>query len=165
MDLLGLPETVSYRRLRSLADLLRAVSPTQGVAAWTVEGTGKHHVWARFRMDDIARLVVIVDVCGGTTALGVGDDASSRLRGQKGLVDACAALRSSPFSFRDPLLEVPLLRIGRRVAAYVDGQFVFPDSQQSIAFVGGQGTSKFIHDLLSREPRLKPLLRTAMQLP
>ncbi|WP_143483683.1 hypothetical protein [Propionicimonas paludicola] len=63
-----------------------------------------------------------IDLSGGLEALAEGQ----RLRRLTHLTAACHALRRPPYAFADPLLEVPMYRIGGSILALVDGTLFNP---------------------------------------
>lgn len=118
--LLGL-EGIDYDTLRRLFRLSRTTQgrpdPTTGLSA---------NKWARFSLSDLACTEALVQVGGGRQALQSG---KRLLLGE--VEEACERLRSAGAS--NPLLEVPMLRVGRtRIVAYLDGQLFEPVTGQVV---------------------------------
>jgi len=110
--LLGL-EHVEYDQLRRLFVLARTLR-------------GEDHpgrAWSRFSLADLAATEVLVALGGGRSRL---------RRGQRLILGdveaACHALRA--LGIANPLLEVPMARLGRRVVARIGGYVVEPATGQ-----------------------------------
>jgi len=81
--------------------------------------------WTRFDFMDLACIHVLIELGGGTERLQVGR------RLVLGNISAtCAALRQR--GVKNPLLDVPLKRVGRSIVAKVDGYVFEPDSGQAV---------------------------------
>jgi len=118
--LLGL-EGVDYDTLRRLFRLSRTTQghpdPTAGLGA---------NKWARFTLSDLACTEALVQVGGGRIALKSG---KRLLLGE--VEQACERLRSAGAT--NPLLEVPMMRVGRtRIVAYLDGHLFEPVTGQIV---------------------------------
>lgn len=108
-------EGIDYAQLRRLFHLVK-------------EQAGEHvqgREWARYTLLDVAALEVLISLCGGREALGPG----RRLR-LANIREACSALRSQGFS--NPLLQVPMAKIGRNVYAVVQKVVIEPRSGQVV---------------------------------
>jgi hypothetical protein len=104
---------VDYHQLRRLFEVVRKQA-----------GTAIPEGWSRYSLLDIAALKILIDLCGGVSALQRG----RRLR--VGPVDeACQALRRQGFD--NPLLDVRMMRDGDRVFAAVDASVLDPVSGQT----------------------------------
>lgn len=143
--LLGL-RNIEYDQLRRLFVLARTLR-------------GEPHPgrqWSRFSLADLAATEVLV-------ALGGGRD---RLLTGKHLVlgdveRACLALRD--LGIENPLLEIPMIRIGRRILARVDGYVVEPTSGQlALAHVGDR-LDEFLTDRLIRDRSVRAAIRAERQ--
>lgn len=124
---LGLEGTLRYDRLASFERVIKNIN-----AAHAVPRTGGEdgRGWRTYGLTDIARLVVLIDLCGGTDAFA--ENGSPRLRGLHAVQAAALALRERR-GYDDPLLEVPLVRVGRTVLALIDGQLIEPGTGQVAA--------------------------------
>lgn len=139
--LLGLGD-VEYDQLRRLFILARTLrgDPHPG------------RQWSRFSLADLAATEVLV-------ALGGGRD---RLRAGRHLVlgdveRACLALRD--LGIENPLLEVPMVRVGRRILARIDGYVIEPTSGQlALAHVSGR-LDEFLTDRLIRDRAVRAAIR------
>lgn len=118
--LLGL-EGIDYDTLRRLFKLSRT---TRGLDDPTA-GSGENK-WARFTLSDLACTEALVQVGGGREALRSG---KRLLLGE--VEQACKELLNAGAS--NPLLEVPMTRVGRtRIVAYLDGYLFEPASGQVV---------------------------------
>jgi hypothetical protein len=86
--------------------------------------------WSRFTLGDLAAIEVLVALGGGRPHLASG---KRLVLGE--VVQACRALRE--VGIENPLLQVPMVRIGRRVFARVEDYLVEPTTGQlALAHVG-----------------------------
>lgn len=123
VQLLGL-QGVTYDTLRRLHRIAWA-SVTRGTPAPDLNGA-----WSRYTATDVARLDVLVDLCGGRAAL-----APDRRLNMRGVPEACGALLE--LGSTDPLLEVPMARIGSKIVAILDGFAFEPATGQVVLPVAG----------------------------
>lgn len=99
---------IQYARLRAFYLLVR--NPSGSAAGRAAIG----RTWARFSFTDMAALMVALTYAGGATALQPG---RRLVLGE--LKQACASLHAQGYDF--PLLQVGLVRVGRRFYADLDG--------------------------------------------
>jgi hypothetical protein len=128
--LLGL-EGVEYDQLRKLFVLARLLR-------------GEPHPgrrWSRFTLGDLAAVEVLVALGGGREQLVAG---RRLVLGE--VVKACRALRVS--GIPNPLLQVPMVRVGRRVFAQVDDYLVEPTTGQLALGHVGDRLAEFLESRL-----------------
>lgn len=129
-DLLGLAN-VEYDQLRRLFVLARILR-------------GEPHPgrkWSRFTLADLAATEVLVALGGGRSQLNAG---KRLVLGE--LEAACLALRAA--GIENPLLQVPMVRVGRRVFAQVDDYVVEPITGQLALDHVGDRLSEFLQEEL-----------------
>lgn len=93
---------------------------------------------ARYTLVDVAALEVLIGLCGGREALGPG----RRLR-LANVRAACEALRLQGYS--NPLLQVPMVKIGRNVYAIVQKVLIDPTNGQIIIDGLSESIKKFFN--------------------
>ena len=125
---LGLEGTLRYDRLSAFERVIVKINTAHAVPR-TGETGGRG--WRTYGLTDIARLVALIDLCGGTDAFA--RTGSPRLQGLHAVQAAAVALRGPHWGYDDPLLQVPLVRVGRTVLAYTDGQLMEPATGQLVA--------------------------------
>lgn len=128
VEILGLSE-LDYRQLRRLYKLVRKQAGYKEV---------KGRLWARFSLLDLAAMRVAVELAA--------PDAGAERRGQRlqlaPVEGACEALRSA--GVENPLLDVRMERVGRKVFAVVEGHMVDPTSGQGVLDWSQQAARNFL---------------------
>lgn len=117
VDVLGLVGQLNRRTLSRLAEVTLLSNESL---------RNRPHAWARFSPADVARIVVALGLAGERDALAEG----RRLKRLAPIQEACRALTMPPYSFRDPLLDVPLVRLSNRVLVLLDDDLFDPVSGQ-----------------------------------
>jgi hypothetical protein len=112
--MLGLT-SVDYRQIRTLFRFVRE-------QAGTPVGVDDQS-WSRFTLIDIACLDALMPLCGGLEAL-----SPNRRLVLRPVRRACSSLRG--LGFANPLLEVPMRRVGSNVYAVSEGSLVDPNNGQ-----------------------------------
>jgi len=140
---------VDYHQLRRIFRLVREQAGLKDAAG---------RQWSRFSFRDLARTEAVLRVCGGREALG--PDRKTNLTGIK---QACAALRGQGFT--DPLLQVPLVRQGRRILALVDGAILDPVTGQLLLQAVSVRTELFLAERAISDPSLREALANVIQHP
>lgn len=143
--LLGL-QGVDYAQLRRIYGLARTLrglpTPPRG--------------WARFTLTDLAAAEVIVGLIGGREAL---------LAGRRfvfgDLEAACSALHA--LGFDDPLLQVPMVRSGRRILARVGIHVIEPSTGQLALATAGQMIDQFLEERLITDRTIRAAVRAERQ--
>lgn len=140
--LLGLAG-VEYSQLRRLFVLSRT---TRGE-----DPPGR--AWARFTLADLAATEVLVHLGGGRGAL----DAGRRL--VLGDVErACRSLRG--LGFDNPLLQVPMIRHGRRILARVGRHVIEPTTGQLALDTAGEMIDAFLEARLITDRQVRAAIRS-----
>ncbi|MEZ5194239.1 MAG: hypothetical protein R2734_18345 [Nocardioides sp.] len=111
-------EDIDYQQVRRL---FRFVREQAGVPLTSEDGRR----WARFTVADLACMESLIELCGGRDALARG----RRLR-IRPIRLACEWLRTQGID--NPLLQVPMIRIGDQVFAVIDGAVVQARSSQLV---------------------------------
>jgi hypothetical protein len=142
--ILGL-EQIDYQQIRKLFMFVRE-------QAGEPLGTEHKRRWSRFTVTDLACMEALVDLCGGKAALEEG----RRLRIEP-IRRACRSLRREE-GVVNPLLQVPMVRIGDQVFAVVDGTVIHPRSGQLVL----EGMIDTVTHHLRGELNLDPELRAAI---
>jgi hypothetical protein len=139
--LLGLPN-IDYSQLRRMFVLARVL-----------RGDPRpDRAWARFTLADLAATEVIVGLAGGRDRLALG----SRLTFGD-LEPTCKALRS--MGFENPLLQVPLARVGRKTLAKVDEYIFEPISGQMVLDQTGRLIDQFLEARIIEDGRVRAAIR------
>ena len=149
-SMLGLDGLIRYDRLHALERVVVDINPAHAVERRAGSGsTG----WRRYALDDVARIVVLIDLCGGEDAFAaVG---SPRLLGLHQVREAGRNLRAPKWGYDDPLLQVPLVRLERAVLAHVDGLLVNPiTGQELLTLAGPPKPGDMMTRLSSRQPAI-----------
>lgn len=124
VGLLGL-DGMTYDTLRRLRGVIRMSQRDRPAAV-------PRDSWSRWTPEDLARLDVLVELCGGRDALQPG-----RRLNMRGVIEACTSLIE--LGCDDPLLEVSMARAGSKIVAFLDG-FVFePATGQAVMPVARGG--------------------------
>jgi hypothetical protein len=105
---------IDYHQLRRLFRLVRTQA---GVQVRTRK-------WARYTLKDVAALRIALELCGGSDALARGKHLQ-----MAALEHACTALRVQGVA--NPLLDVPLHRMGAIIVAEINGVLFDPTSGQT----------------------------------
>lgn len=143
-SILGLEGRLSYQRLQGLGDLVRSLSPEAAPS----RTSDRARAWRLYSAWDVARMCVVVDLCGGAAAFQVHEDGRHpRLRGLQRVREVGMRLRGRPHMLRDPLLEVPWVRQGREVFVVLNGEMIDPRSGQTVAHIGAPMVPRFAKQL------------------
>ena len=145
-SMLGLDGLIRYDRLHALERVVVDINPAHAVERRAGSGsTG----WRRYALDDVARIVVLIDLCGGEDAFAVPP------RGHAAAAEAGRNLRAPKWGYDDPLLQVPLVRLERAVLAHVDGLLVNPiTGQELLTLAGPPKPGDMMTRLSSRQPAI-----------
>lgn len=142
--MLGSEKPLSYQRLQTIAGVAEKVTPHLRARRTGTE-------WRSYEPLDVARLAVVVSLCGGAGAL----QANGRLNGRQRLEAAAQKLISSTYGLTDPLVEVPWIRQGRDLLVILEGTLLDPLRDQTLAVLGSTAASANVNWLIARVPELR----------
>lgn len=137
-------DDIDYQQVRRLFRFVRE-------QAGTPLNSDDGRKWARFTISDLACMESLVHLCGGRAALAHG----RRLR-IRPIRLACEWLRAQGID--NPLLQVPMIRVGDQVFAVLDGNVVHARSSQLVI----EGMIEVVGAHLGRELDIDEDLRAAI---
>ncbi|GAA3873057.1 hypothetical protein GCM10022275_22640 [Tessaracoccus defluvii] len=157
-------ERLSYQRLQALGDLVFELSPGDA-ASRDLVGPGS---WRTYTPKDVARICVVIELCGDQAFNSHTGGTRHRLRGIAHLRRAARLLMGPQFNVADPLLDVSWIRQGRNLLVLLAGDLIDPLSGQSLVRWGSAEIPRLLdrvatrsdpqtrHRLLQAFPRTAP---------